>query len=97
MSSLIVLYGPPITAHPLGLERTNRGGDVPWRALAKLESHADARVSLLAAGDEELMEASPHDAYWGSRPGGRGQNRYGQILMQVRAILRELENTQQKR
>lgn len=60
--------------------------------LAKFESHADARASLLATGDEELVEASPHDAYWGSGPGGRGQNRYGQILMQVRAILRERDN-----
>lgn len=49
---------------------------------------AIARTEERGTGDEELVENSPHDAYWGSGPGGRGQNRYGQILMQVRAILR---------
>ncbi len=76
--------------HPIRSDWDSVKEEVMLRAtLAKFESHADARSSLLATGDEELVEASPHDSYWGSGPGDRGQNRYGQILMQVRAILRE--------
>jgi hypothetical protein len=64
--------------------------DVLFRAtLVKFESHPDARASLLSTGDEELIEASPHDTYWGSGADGSGLNRYGQILMQVRTLLRE--------
>ena len=75
--------------HPIRPDWDEVKEEVMFRAtLAKFESHADARASLLATGDEELVEASPHDAYWGSGPGDRGQNRYGQIVMQVRAILR---------
>ncbi|MBX3051585.1 MAG: NADAR family protein [Caldilineaceae bacterium] len=62
---------------------------VMYRAtLAKFESHPDALASLLSTGEEELVEASPRDFYWGSGADGSGLNRYGQILMQVRALLR---------
>ena len=75
--------------HPIRPDWDNVKEDVMLLAtLVKFESHADARASLLATGDEELVEASPHDSYWGSGPGDRGQNRYGQILMQVRTLLR---------
>jgi hypothetical protein len=35
-----------------------------------------------------LVEASPFDAYWGCGRSGKGKNRLGQLLMQVRAKLR---------
>lgn len=64
--------------------------DVMRRAvLRKFESHADLRAILLATGDEEIVEDSPTDAYWGVGADGRGRNRLGEILMEVRAVLRE--------
>lgn len=54
----------------------------------KFESHANIRAVLLATGDEELVEAAPGDYYWGCGADGSGQNRLGQILMEVRAALR---------
>ena len=54
----------------------------------KFESHADLRAILLATDDEALIENSPGDYYWGCGAEGIGQNRLGQILMEVRARLR---------
>ena len=64
--------------------------DVMRRAvLRKFETHADLRAILLVTGDEEIIETSPSDYYWGCGKTGTGKNRLGQILMEVRAILRE--------
>ena len=57
--------------------------------LAKYETHADVRAVLLATGDEELVENSPTDYYWGCGADDSGQNRYGQLLMAVRTHLRQ--------
>jgi len=54
----------------------------------KFETHADIRQVLLATGDEELIEDSPTDDYWGCGAKRTGQNKLGQILMEVRALLR---------
>jgi ribA/ribD-fused uncharacterized protein len=63
--------------------------EVLFRAtLAKYETHADVRAVLLATGDEELVENSPTDYYWGCGADGSGLNRYGHVLMAVRAELR---------
>lgn len=42
-------------------------------------------------GDEELIEAAPGDYYWGCGVEGSGQNRLGQILMEIRAALRAIQ------
>jgi len=57
--------------------------------LRKFELHADPRATLLATGEEELVEKAPGDYYWGCGADGSGQNRLGQILMAVRSLLRE--------
>ena len=57
--------------------------------LKKFETHADIREVLLSTGDEELVENSPIDYYWGSGKDGSGKNRLGVILMEVREILRQ--------
>ncbi|BEV10810.1 hypothetical protein ATDW_13060 [Asticcacaulis sp. DW145] len=54
----------------------------------KFSTHYKLKALLLSTGDEELAEASPHDFYWGIGGDGSGQNRLGQLLMQVRAELR---------
>ncbi len=60
--------------------------------LAKFETHADIRELLLSTGDEEIIEASPVDGYWGEGKDGKGKNRLGKILMEVRSILRDQKN-----
>jgi N-glycosidase YbiA len=57
--------------------------------LRKFETHADIRELLLSTGDEELVEKTTDDYYWGVGTNGTGKNRLGQILMEVRQILRE--------
>lgn len=59
--------------------------------LRKFETHADLRAVLLGTGDEEIVENAPGDYYWGCGADGSGKNRLGQILMEVRAVLRERE------
>jgi len=59
--------------------------------LCKFQTHADIREILLATGDEELVENSPIDYYWGCGADGSGKNKLGIVLMAVREILRQGE------
>jgi ribA/ribD-fused uncharacterized protein len=56
--------------------------------IQKFRTHANIREILLATEDEVLVEDSPIDYYWGCGKDGSGQNKLGQILMEVRAFLR---------
>jgi ribA/ribD-fused uncharacterized protein len=58
--------------------------------LCKFTTHLDIREILLSTGDELLVEDSPSDYYWGCGKDGSGKNRLGQILMEVREILRNV-------
>ncbi|KAM3107310.1 NADAR family protein [Phormidesmis sp. 146-33] len=57
--------------------------------LQKFRTHADIQEILLSTGDEGLVENSPIDDYWGCGKDGSGQNKLGQILVEVREILRQ--------
>jgi ribA/ribD-fused uncharacterized protein len=57
--------------------------------LRKFETHLEIREILLATGAEEIVENSPIDYYWGCGKDGSGKNMLGQILMEVREILRK--------
>ncbi|MGL5060292.1 MAG: NADAR family protein [Microcoleus sp.] len=57
--------------------------------LRKFETHAEIREILLATGNEEIVENAPGDYYWGCGKDGSGKNMLGQILMEVRDILRQ--------
>ncbi|GLV55005.1 swarming motility protein [Dictyobacter sp. S3.2.2.5] len=57
--------------------------------LRKFETHAEIRDLLLSTSDEEIVENAPGDYYWGIGRDGSGRNKLGQILMEVRSILRE--------
>lgn len=59
--------------------------------LKKFQTHDEIREILLGTGDEELVENAPHDYYWGCGQDGSGQNKLGQILMEVREILRQID------
>lgn len=64
---------------------------VMTRALyIKMRSHPGAAAELLATGDKMLVEDSQFDYFWGCGRDKRGANHYGQILMNVREKLRQL-------
>lgn len=54
---------------------------------AKFLQHKDLRAQLIATGDEELIEDSPVDSYWGCGADGAGKNMLGKILMKIRKEL----------
>jgi N-glycosidase YbiA len=63
--------------------------EVMWKALCrKFEEHPELRELLLSTGEEEIVEASPYDSFWGEGPHGTGDNRLGQQLMRLRQMLR---------
>jgi ribA/ribD-fused uncharacterized protein len=75
--------------HPLRRDWERAKDDVMRTALAaKFDANEDARETLLETSDATLVEDAPHDAYWGSGRDGRGRNRLGTLLMEVRARLR---------
>jgi len=57
--------------------------------LAKFTQHKDLREILLSTGDEEIIENAPGDYYWGCGKTGTGQNKLGQILVEVREQLKQ--------
>jgi ribA/ribD-fused uncharacterized protein len=66
--------------------------DVMRRAvLRKFETHAAIRAILLDTGDEDLVEKTSGDYYWGCGTDGTGKNMLGRILVETRAILRDRE------
>ena len=73
---------------------THRAGervkdDVIRRAVAaKFRTHADIRAILLSTGDDEIVEATTTDHYWGRGSTGTGKNMLGRILMRTRGRLR---------
>lgn len=70
--------------------------DIMYQAvLKKFQTHADIREILLSTGEEELVENSPIDYYWGCGADGSGKNQLGITLMAVRQILRDRQSTSQ--
>ena len=55
--------------------------------LKKFQTHSSIREILLATGDEELIEKTTGDYYWGCGTNGTGKNMLGIILMETRKIL----------
>lgn len=44
---------------------------------------------ILDTGDEEIVEETVKENYWGCGPNKDGQNNYGKILVKVREKLRK--------
>ncbi len=93
----IRLAPDPMTAKNLGQSRTvplRPDWDVVKDAVmreavrAKFDQHPDIRAVLLSTGGETLVEAARSDSYWGYGPDGKGQNKLGLPLMEVRDALR---------
>lgn len=57
--------------------------------LQKFKSHEDIRDILLSTGEEEIVENTSNDYYWGCGKDGTGRNMLGKILMETREILRK--------
>ena len=56
--------------------------------LNKFSQNEELREKLIATGDEYLAEGNTwHDTYWGVC-NGKGKNKLGKILMQVREELK---------
>ena len=56
--------------------------------LAKFSQHSELRENLLDTGHRLLIEHTSNDSYWGDGGDGRGKNKLGRILMEVREQLR---------
>lgn len=56
--------------------------------LQKFSVHQSIRQVLLDTDDRLIIENSPIDYYWGMGADGTGKNRLGEILMEVRKVLR---------
>ena len=56
--------------------------------LAKFAQHEELGLLLLSTGDATLVEHTDNDSYWGDGGHGKGRNRLGHILMEVREQLR---------
>jgi len=63
------------------------------RALQSKFSDPTLRNLLLATGERPLIENAPHDPYWGCGPDGKGKNRTGALLMEVREEFRRDTST----
>lgn len=52
--------------------------------MAKFTQHEELRELLLSTGQAKIVEHTTNDSYWGDGGNGKGKNRLGQILMEVR-------------
>lgn len=87
----------PLAAAQMGRSRRRRvrsdwlavRDDVMREAvLAKFTQHGELCEALLATREAELVEHTTYDDYWGDGTDGKGQNRLGEILADVRSELR---------
>lgn len=63
--------------------------EVMLKALFAKFSQEPLKSKLLATGEEEIIEAVPWDSYWGIGKDGKGQNRLGILLMQIREAIKD--------
>lgn len=56
--------------------------------LAKFSQNPSLRSLLLGTGEAELIEHTSNDRYWGDGGDGRGKNRLGILLMELRKQLK---------
>ena len=62
--------------------------DVMLKAVyAKFQQNTTLKDKLILTGDDILIEHTTRDSYWGDGGDGSGENKLGNILMRVRAML----------
>lgn len=57
--------------------------------LEKVNTYKEIKNALISTGDQEIIEDSPIDYYWGCGKDGTGKNMLGKILMEIRKELKE--------
>jgi ribA/ribD-fused uncharacterized protein len=55
---------------------------------AKFDQHPDLKRILLDTGDRKIVEHTDRDRYWADGGDGSGLNRLGELLLRLRAELR---------
>jgi len=88
----------PMEAAKIGRDRNNTIRD-DWESIkldvmrevvhAKFTQHASLKKLLLSTGNEDIVEASPYDSFWGEGSDGSGTNHLGKVLMEVREQIRQ--------
>lgn len=74
---------------PLRKDWEETKDEVMFRAvMAKFQTDAVLKELLLSTEDEEIIEKTTNDYYWGCGTDGTGKNMLGLILMRVREELR---------
>jgi ribA/ribD-fused uncharacterized protein len=58
--------------------------------LAKFQQNLPLLGLLQRTGDRKLLEVSPGDPYWSAGPKGKGQNRLGTMLAEIRGELKDV-------
>ena len=80
--------------YPLRLDWEKVKDDVMRKCVReKVLQHQHIKDLLLSTGDQEIIEDSPIDWYWGCGSDGAGKNMLGKILMEIRAELRNTITT----
>lgn len=57
---------------------------------AKVNQHSEVKNALFKTNQEEIIEESVDDHFWGIGTDGTGQNQTGKILMRIREELKAL-------
>lgn len=88
----------PKIASQIGRDRDNKLRD-NWEdikrdimlvgVLAKFRAHSDILKKLIDTGDEEIVENTDIDYYWGCGEQKTGRNEFGKILVKAREILKK--------
>lgn len=95
-ADLVRATASPMTAAKIGRDRKRplRGDwdevkdSIMRQAVsAKFHQHPSLATMLIETGDADIVEHTENDAYWGDGGDGKGENRLGQILMDVRSEL----------
>lgn len=94
----IRLAETPKIASQIGRDRNNKLKD-NWEeikrdimlegVLAKFRSNPDICEKLIATGNEEIIENTDIDYYWGCGENKTGRNEFGKILVKAREILKK--------
>jgi N-glycosidase YbiA len=84
----------PLQAKMLANETYRAAKDPDWEGKkvsvleailrAKLAQHPEAQEALIESGQEEIIEDSPTDYFWGEGADGSGQNMLGKLWMKLR-------------
>lgn len=70
---------------PIRSDWENVKEEIMYKALLKkFQTHKEIKAVLLSTEEQELVENSPIDYYWGCGKDGTGLNKLGKLLVKVR-------------